>query len=1268
MPPEYRISSREYVYNGGAHYFSLDSLTHPLLEELTVNYEWLKDGECVAIGDALPLRLVADSGKYKCKITVYHGRYSRSAETPEVELKVLKSILVPPSVTDAVYTGEHLRPDIMPSELYTALCEGGTDAGIYPIVLTLRDAENYKWDETDETSVYLDFEIKRAENRFVRELSVRDVYYLDGTTFSASALFGNAVIKYYKSGASTPLPSIPATPGSYYAVASVEGTENYTALSSEPKEFLLLEDLPLGIGLVTPPDKTEYVAFERFSPAGLTVGVNYLSGKTEVVGADRLAISYQSGDCLYAGDNAVFVSYAGSAIAVSVSVSRAEYDLSGLGFGDTSCEYSGAFITPSFDGELPIGLDSIPLSARIEGGGLSAGVYTVRLIFSTDSPNYFVPEPITATLTVTRAAAELVWSGERFIYNEKKQAPTAYFIGKLGQAVFVPVTGGEYDAGSYTATAAPSDNYDFLNPTCEFVIEKATFDLSGAVWSCDTFVYDSGEHSVTVSGLPSGLFASGYADNCKTVVGNYTASVAFSYDEKNYEPPKKLTHQWSITPATYDLSGLEFTDPGAVYDGNIHYPILKGEMPTGLDGIELEYSFSGGVTHVSEGEVTVTVSFATASPNYTAPNPISVKLKISPKPVLITWQGLVFTYDGREHAPTAHSAECFVTVEGSSVGAGKYTARAISLDPDYRVENEYADFVIEKAPNAFVDEPFVKDFFEGHEPELSGAAVFGELEFTFYLDEELEEVAREPLTHGDYFAVARVSEGENYLGISSKPIPFTVIEVVPTELSMAITKDVLTAFERLGAEDIEVLLIYNDGSTEELDISDVKILYQGGDSLRATDSAVTVSYGGFSCAVPVTVSRADYDVSGVRWGALVHVYDGTEKHATLEGLPDGVSLVSIEGDGATSAGEYTLSAVLSYDAVNYNQPHLPSAAMRIERATVPYPTLDAVTYNGLWQTPEYTSALWRIDGDFLARDSGEYVLTAVLTDPENYAFPSGNSSTSVTFTVLPKELFVAVHDVTVYLFEDFAPSGADVFGEVYGGDSLGLVFTAVGDTVTVSALNPNYSLTVEAGLITRSNLPSPRVRVLLFIILLALIILALITVILIRKRDAIDAMVKARATRRRIAKMREAEEVAQNDLPPEDSAPECEHLESFVDPMDADRADSLISNSLARDLVDEGAERIYTVGWRKSVINIDTLNESFEPGARVDVNVLKEMSLVPYDTAYLKVLARGMLDKPLFVYANDFSSTAIKMLALKGGRAVRVSTVKLKKEDGDAPF
>ena len=55
--------------------------------------------------------------------------------------------------------------------------------------------------------------------------------------------------------------------------------------------------------------------------------------------------------------------------------------------------------------------------------------------------------------------------------------------------------------------------------------------------------------------------------------------------------------------------------------------------------------------------------------------------------------------------------------------------------------------------------------------------------------------------------------------------------------------------------------------------------------------------------------------------------------------------------------------------------------------------------------------------------------------------------------------------------------------------------------------------------------------------------------------------------------------------------------------------------------------------------------------------------MVSPDTAYLKVLGGGRLDKALSVYANEFSLSAVKMIALTGGQAIKIVTMKEKSDD-----
>ncbi len=77
-------------------------------------------------------------------------------------------------------------------------------------------------------------------------------------------------------------------------------------------------------------------------------------------------------------------------------------------------------------------------------------------------------------------------------------------------------------------------------------------------------------------------------------------------------------------------------------------------------------------------------------------------------------------------------------------------------------------------------------------------------------------------------------------------------------------------------------------------------------------------------------------------------------------------------------------------------------------------------------------------------------------------------------------------------------------------------------------------------------------------------------------------------------------------------------------------------------------------GTKKGIINIDTLSEHFEAEDTVSPEVLQEKGLIPKNVGTLKVLARGTLNKPLTVEAQDFSLDAVKMIVLTGGKAIRI--------------
>lgn len=106
----------------------------------------------------------------------------------------------------------------------------------------------------------------------------------------------------------------------------------------------------------------------------------------------------------------------------------------------------------------------------------------------------------------------------------------------------------------------------------------------------------------------------------------------------------------------------------------------------------------------------------------------------------------------------------------------------------------------------------------------------------------------------------------------------------------------------------------------------------------------------------------------------------------------------------------------------------------------------------------------------------------------------------------------------------------------------------------------------------------------------------------------------------------------------------------IVEEINAEQADVLISDAVALSSVlieDETAPDGF-----KTFINIGDINDAFKAGDTVTVAELIQKKLIPAKSRRLKILAHGVLNKPLTVKANSFSVQAVKMIELTGGTVV----------------
>lgn len=153
-----------------------------------------------------------------------------------------------------------------------------------------------------------------------------------------------------------------------------------------------------------------------------------------------------------------------------------------------------------------------------------------------------------------------------------------------------------------------------------------------------------------------------------------------------------------------------------------------------------------------------------------------------------------------------------------------------------------------------------------------------------------------------------------------------------------------------------------------------------------------------------------------------------------------------------------------------------------------------------------------------------------------------------------------------------------------------------------------------------------------------------------------EAVQKAREAEEEAAqKAREAEEAQKTRKIAEEKA-RMEELQRQQ--VSATEVKSIVSDETAQALIEQEEETEKVYGNKKAIINLDVISAHFEAGEIVTVNTLKEKKLIANNVYFVKILARGVLDKPLVVKAQDFSIDAAKMIELTGGRVVMLTKKK----------
>ncbi len=397
--------------------------------------------------------------------------------------------------------------------------------------------------------------------------------------------------------------------------------------------------------------------------------------------------------------------------AVLISISKANYDMSGIIWSEDNFVYDTYEKTVTITGGLPTG---VTVAGYTGNKATAAGAYKAYVTFDYDTVNYNEPVIPCHGWNIEAAVQNVTYNGYAGVYDGNDHGIT---VNPGGGVVTYGETEGVYDltespiyadAGTYTVyfkvvRESFLDYYNFATVS----ITKANYDMSGIIWSADNFVYDGTLRSVTITGgLPAGVSAKAYTGNAATVVGNYQANATFNYDETNYNAPTIPCHGWSITKALQNVTHSGFE---GAYDGTPHAIAVissEGGEVTYLNTVSGDYDLTESPAYEIVGEYWV--YFKVVKDNYEdymGAALISISKAYYDMSGII-WSEDNFVYDGDEKTVTITGGlPAGVTVlmytDNEAANAGLYTANAtFDYDTDNYNEPEIPShgWNIDKAP------------------------------------------------------------------------------------------------------------------------------------------------------------------------------------------------------------------------------------------------------------------------------------------------------------------------------------------------------------------------------------------------------------------------------------------------------------------------------------------------------------------------------------------------------------------------------------------
>ena len=287
---------------------------------------------------------------------------------------------------------------------------------------------------------------------------------------------------------------------------------------------------------------------------------------------------------------------------------------------------------------------------------------------------------------------------------------------------------------------------------------------------------------------------------------------------------------------------------------------------------------------------------------------------------------------------------------------------------------------------------------------------------------------------------------------------------------------------------------------------------------------------------------------------------------------------------------------------------------------------------------------WYFNGELISRedvlrvknttDSGAYKCKLSFTYMGDFSI---TETEEIEVSIDKRELFMTILDARAFSEGDIPEY--TLSGDVIPGDDPAFFFYRHGDEILCRCENENYDLKLDSGKIVNDGYKF--LWIILPIISFSLG-LALVLFFVIRERYVYPQRAYTNQTSGTLISRDENDAFG---------------LSGFE--ITRARADALVSDESAKALIRKG-KAVFTFGKKRESISLDTIVDSFSEGEQVDINAMKRKGILPPDVGFVKLLSGARINKRLTVYANEFSLPAVKMIALCGGFAIRVKSVRKK--------